>query len=92
MIDFSNMQMTSEQLDADNYRFKVGNDVIVVATNFRGISYLEELQFQVRAHYIRNPNNKPTNPNRTTALMVKVMDWFRHCYLREVGRDLLKIV
>ena len=90
-MDFNSMKMTHQQLSYDEYRLRVGNDVIEVNTNFRYLSYFDDFWSYTITHYIKNPNNKPTNPNRTVVLLSRVYDYFRELFLEEIEEDLREI-
>ena len=88
MMDFSKMEMTHEQMSDNQYRLRVGNDIIEVETYFDSHGYFRVATLD---HYIMTPSNKPTNPNRTCALMVYVDEYLEKLYQKEVEEDLREI-
>lgn len=90
-MDFNSMRMTHEQLSDDKYRLRVGDDIIEVKTNFRYLQYFDDFCSDTITHYIKTPNNKPTNSNRTLVLLDRVYDYFRRLFLEEIEEDLREI-
>lgn len=90
-MDFNSMKMTHVQLSDNNYRLRVGNDIIEVTTNFRHLLYFDDFWSNTISHYIKTPNNKPTNANRTLALSSRVYHYFRELFLEEIEEDLRAI-
>lgn len=91
MMDFNSMNMTYEQIDDRHCRFRIGNDIVEVSTNFQSIPFFDDLDYSVVTHYIKTPGNIPTNPNRTSALMSKMYDSFKILYLKEIEEDFSEI-
>ena len=84
-MDFSKMKMTHKKIDENQYRIRVGNDIVEVKTYF---DYYGWYRVSIEQHYIKFPENKPTNPNRTYALREYVYKYMEKLYQKELEEDL----
>ena len=87
-MNFGTMKMTHEKFGENDYRIRVGNDIIEVRTYFgsNGCFYSSILD-----HYIENRDNKPTNPRRTQVLKSYVDEYLERLRLKELEEDLRKV-
>ena len=88
MMNFDKMKMTHRKLDEYTYQVRVGNDIIVVSTNFGHLRFPNTLKVRPITHYIGTPDNKPTNLHRTTYLLTAVENYFYKLVLKEMEQDL----
>ena len=87
MINWDTMQVIEEKIagTTNHFRYTVGNDIIEMKVSYFG-DYFEDLHLEILDHYIRNRNNKPSNPNRTMALSRRIYDHLRREYLKELEK------
>lgn len=88
MMDWNTMHVIEEKISGteNHFRFTVGNDIIEMVVAYPTGDYFENLYTEVLDHYIRNRNNKPSNPNRTISLQRRIYEHLRWKYLEELER------
>lgn len=94
MKDWYAMRVIEEKITGtQNYfRFTVGNDIIEIAVSYPTGCYFEDINIEILDHYIRNRNNKPSNPKRTISLYGRIYSHLRRRYLEELKKAFNYIV
>jgi len=88
MNDWRAMPVIEEKIpDSKNrFRFTVGCDTIEMAISFPRGCFFEYMEIEILDHYIRERNNKPNNPRRTSLLRVRIYEHLRMRYLEELKK------